>query len=109
MRARLKLTLTWRHDLSLICCHVQSNDFQMLADMGTYLANAGAVADGRHNQIPHAFWWAWNANSGDTGGVVQDDWITVRGLIRLPIPLPSRICNHAAVAGLYVPQETPGH
>lgn len=21
-------------------------------------------------------WWAWNPNSGDTGGVLQDDWLT---------------------------------
>lgn len=22
-------------------------------------------------------WWAWNPNSGDTGGILQDDWTTV--------------------------------
>jgi len=22
-------------------------------------------------------YWAWNPNSGDTGGIVQDDWVTV--------------------------------
>ena len=22
-------------------------------------------------------WWAWNANSGDTGGIVDDNWDTV--------------------------------
>eukprot|EP00775_Hariotina_reticulata_P010875 gene10875-11029_t len=24
------------------------------------------------------FWWSWNANSGDTGGLVADDWNTLR-------------------------------
>jgi endoglucanase len=23
-------------------------------------------------------YWAWNPNSGDTGGIVMDDWVTVR-------------------------------
>lgn len=25
----------------------------------------------------HFTWWAWNPNSGDTGGILQDDWLTV--------------------------------
>ena len=24
------------------------------------------------------FYWCWNANSGDTGGLVQDDWHTLQ-------------------------------
>ncbi len=23
-------------------------------------------------------WWSWNPNSGDTGGILEDDWVTVR-------------------------------
>ena len=23
---------------------------------------------------PSWLWWAWNANSGDTGGIVADNW-----------------------------------
>jgi endoglucanase len=23
-------------------------------------------------------YWAWNPNSGDTGGIVEDDWMTVQ-------------------------------
>lgn len=23
------------------------------------------------------FWWSWNPNSGDTGGILQDDWLSV--------------------------------
>jgi endoglucanase len=28
--------------------------------------------------VNSAFYWAWNPNSGDTGGILDDDWITVR-------------------------------
>jgi endoglucanase len=28
--------------------------------------------------VSSAFYWAWNPNSGDTGGILADDWITVR-------------------------------
>ena len=27
-----------------------------------------------HNPTPNMIWWAWNANSGDTGGIVMDNW-----------------------------------
>lgn len=26
----------------------------------------------------HSFYWSWNPNSGDTGGILNDDWTTVR-------------------------------
>jgi endoglucanase len=28
--------------------------------------------------IGSAFYWTWNPNSGDTGGILRDDWTTVR-------------------------------
>ena len=28
-------------------------------------------------RIPHVFYWSWNPNSGDTGGILQDDWTHV--------------------------------
>ncbi len=34
-----------------------------------YLANKG---------ICNSFYWSWNPNSGDTGGILNDDWQTVR-------------------------------
>lgn len=39
-------------------------------------------------------WWSWNPNSGDTGGILQDDWATVnenkmQGLIPIEFSLPS--------------------
>ena len=36
------------------------------------MQNTGAAADGKHAAITSWFWWAWNANSGDTGGIVSD-------------------------------------
>ena len=58
---------------------VQGNDISMLHDMAQYLANQGAANDGRHNPIPHLFWWAWNSNSADTGGLVTSpNWDQVQ-------------------------------
>ena len=34
-----------------------------------YLIGKGATS---------AFYWSWNPNSGDTGGILDDDWISVR-------------------------------
>ncbi|MEO1102417.1 MAG: cellulase family glycosylhydrolase, partial [Pseudomonadota bacterium] len=42
---------------------------------GDYDAN-GTLDPG---SSPMSFaWWSWNPNSGDTGGILQDDWRTVR-------------------------------
>ena len=51
----------------------------MLHDMAQYLNNQGAANDGKHNPIPHLFWWAWNSNSADTGGLVTEpNWDQVK-------------------------------
>lgn len=34
------------------------------------------LADGEFG--PSFAWWSWNPNSGDTGGILEDDWMTVR-------------------------------
>lgn len=64
---------------------MQANDIAMLADMARYMRNdysslggSYSAASFPHANIPHMYWWDWNANSGDTGGIVQDDWKTVR-------------------------------
>ena len=49
-------------------------DVKFLVDFGRYLAAGGSVAGGR--RTAGVFWWSWNANSGDTGGLVADDWET---------------------------------
>ena len=42
-----------------------------------YMANTGDAADGQHGAIGSWFWWAYPANGGDTGGMVEADWKTV--------------------------------
>ena len=63
---------------------VQATDIAMLSDMARYMRNdytslpAGYnAASFPHANMPSLFWWDWNANSGDTGGLVQNDWLTV--------------------------------
>ena len=36
-----------------------------------YMNNNGDAKDGKHEAIDGWMWWAWNANSGDTGGLVS--------------------------------------
>jgi hypothetical protein len=54
-----------------------SRDLQSMPDIASYLNNSGAAADGKHQAISSWFYWDWNANSGDTGGIVADDWRTI--------------------------------
>ena len=43
---------------------------------GDFDANGTSdIASGQ--QGVHWTWWSWNPNSGDTGGILQDDWISV--------------------------------
>lgn len=50
---------------------VECYDLQCLADFALYINNTGSAVDGKHAAINSWFWWAWNANSGDTGGIVS--------------------------------------
>ncbi len=52
----------------------ESRDLDSMRDIAAYLNNSGAAADGKHQAISHWFYWSWNANSGDTGGLVADNW-----------------------------------
>lgn len=52
-------------------------DIQSMTDIASYLNDSGGAADGKHQIIPNWFFWAWNANSGDTGGVVDDSWLNI--------------------------------
>ena len=45
-----------------------SRDFAWQNTFAGYLANKGI----------YSFYWSWNPNSGDTGGILNDDWKTVR-------------------------------
>ena len=43
-------------------------------DMARYF-NLDAKADDQlHQPVTSWFYWCWNANSGDTGGIVEDNW-----------------------------------
>ena len=44
-----------------------SKDLESLGDLAKYIDDANLGW----------FWWSWNANSGDTGGLVSDDWIRI--------------------------------
>lgn len=50
-----------------------SDDLDSMRDIANYFNNHDAV-DGRHKAIKHWFYWSWNPNSGDTGGLVDDHW-----------------------------------
>ena len=59
----------------------QPADLTFFADLASYLRNEradGTPVDALHNPISSFFWFAWNANSGDTGGLVNPpDWDTI--------------------------------
>ncbi len=52
-----------------------TSDQQWFQQLTTYLADTtGAPAGGQGMSWTY---WSWNPNSGDTGGILQDDWTTV--------------------------------
>ena len=44
---------------------------QQMNALVNYMNNRGDARDGKHEAIDGWMWWAWNANSGDTGGLVS--------------------------------------
>jgi hypothetical protein len=78
-------------------------DKETMADLATFFNNEGAAADGRHLPITSWFYWSWNSNSEDTGGLVDNWWVEVEwkkieylrtvgltsGLAVSPLPPPS--------------------
>lgn len=68
-----------------------TSDQQWYQQMTTYLANTQGAAPG--GQGISWTWWSWNPDSGDTGGILQDDWKTVnqnkvQGLIPIEFHMP---------------------
>lgn len=55
----------------------ESDDLDSMQDIAKYFNNSDDAADGRHKPIKHWFYWCWNPNSGDTGGLVEDDWKSI--------------------------------
>jgi hypothetical protein len=52
----------------------EPRDQEHLRDLALWMNNVGAAADGQHSAISSWFYWCYNANSGDTGGLVCDQW-----------------------------------
>lgn len=48
----------------------EQGDVDFMRDFAKYLSEGGD----KHNKIDHWFYWDWNADSGDTGGLVTDNW-----------------------------------
>jgi len=44
---------------------------QALWSIRDYVSNTAGGNDGQHAPLAGWFWWCWNANSGDTGGLVR--------------------------------------
>jgi aryl-phospho-beta-D-glucosidase BglC (GH1 family) len=57
---------------------VEQTDLNSMADLAKYLKNEGSARDGKHSAIDNWFYWSWNANSGDTGGLVDDGWKNIQ-------------------------------
>lgn len=53
---------------------IQEKDIQSMNDIVRYFNLENDGIDQKHEQIASWFYWSWNANSGDTGGIVQDNW-----------------------------------
>eukprot|EP00775_Hariotina_reticulata_P003248 gene3248-3524_t len=53
-------------------------DLAHLADLADYLNAKGAGDTGGHNPINNWYYWCYNANSGDTGGLVDDSWMNLQ-------------------------------
>lgn len=51
-----------------------SQDQVYYTNMAHYFSLSHGADDGKHGRITSWFWWCYNANSGDTGGIVTDDW-----------------------------------
>lgn len=58
-----------------------TSDQQWMDAITTYLSGDldgnGTNDLGPGQQGPSWTWWSWNPNSGDTGGILQDDWVHV--------------------------------
>lgn len=51
---------------------------EMVEYLGGDLNGNGSSDLAAGSQGPSWTWWSWNANSGDTGGILKDDWTTVQ-------------------------------
>jgi aryl-phospho-beta-D-glucosidase BglC (GH1 family) len=70
-----------------------TSDRQWYQQITSYLASTTSTAPAAGQGISWT-WWSWNPDSGDTGGILQDDWTTVnqnkvQGLLPIELSLPA--------------------
>lgn len=59
-----------------------------------YAMNSGGGKDGKHVVMAGWFWWCWNADSGDTGGMVSFSMhSTLRSIVYDWPPIPHALCT----------------
>jgi chitinase len=71
-----------------------ASDQQWYQKLTAYLGDLTSSSTLANRQGMSWTWWSWNPNSGDTGGILQDDWKTVnqnkvQGLVPLEFTMPS--------------------
>jgi len=52
-------------------------DVETQRDLAIYMNKESKVAAYNHKPITSWFYWCWNPNSGNTGGILADDWQTL--------------------------------
>jgi hypothetical protein len=57
---------------------VDPADVSAMSGIASYFNNQAPANDGLHDPISNWFYWSWSPNSGDTGGLVQDDGVTLQ-------------------------------
>src|SRR5262249_36158051 len=80
-----------------------TSDQQWYQQITQYLGDTSSSAGSAGRAGMSWTWWSWNPNSGDTGGIVQDDWQTVnqnkvQGLVPLMSALPPASGGSAGTA-----------
>ena len=55
-----------------------ASDQQWYQKITSYLGDLTSTSTIANRQGMSWTWWSWNPNSGDTGGILQDDWVTVQ-------------------------------
>jgi aryl-phospho-beta-D-glucosidase BglC (GH1 family) len=70
-----------------------TSDQQWYQQITTYLADKTSSPSTAGQQGMSWTWWSWNPNSGDTGGILKDDWQSVnqnkvQGLVPIEFALP---------------------
>jgi hypothetical protein len=89
-----------------------TSDQQWYQQITAYLGNTTSSSTVAGQQGMSWTWWSWNPNSGDTGGILQDDWLTVnqnkvQGLIPLELALPPAGNSNSATATFVITLSAP--